>query len=281
MDRHGSAVPYRGGLDAGFRYQDRRVAFLSPQKGIFRAKEQRGQAALSINTSVRSPYADRATADGYVYSFRADPRGEADNRALEAAYEVQAPIVYFVGVRPGWYEPSLPWFVDAVDSVEREVHITLGSIVDVGDRPQAIPLESEIERRFRFGVERRRLHQGRFRGAVLPAYRDMCAICRLKEVRLLVAAHIVPDAEELGEPVVSNGLSLCSIHHTAFDQDLVGVAPDLRVHVSQRLLEDEDGPMLDVLKGFHGTTIEAPSRRLWRPDTARLAIRFERFATAG
>jgi hypothetical protein len=74
---------------------------------------------------------------------------------------------------------------------------------------------------------------------------------------------IVGDAEELGEPVVSNGLSLCSIHHRAFDEDLVGIAADLRVHVSPRQLEDEDGPMLDVLKSFHGTTIEAPSRQLW------------------
>jgi len=97
-------------------------------------------------------------------------------------------------------------------------------------------------------------------------------------VRLLDAAHIVADAEEAGEPGVSNGLSLCSIHHRAFDQDLVGVSPDLGVHVSRRLLDDEDGPMLDVLKGFHGSTIEAPDKKLWRPDRERLAIRFERFS---
>jgi putative restriction endonuclease len=100
-------------------------------------------------------------------------------------------------------------------------------------------------------------------------------------MRLLDAAHIVGDAEETGEPVISNGLSLCSIHHRAFDQDLVGVAPDLRVHVSRRLLDDDDGPMLDVLKGFHGSAIEAPTKRLWRPDPDRLEIRFARFQSAG
>ena len=31
--------------------------------------------------------------------------------------------------------------------------------------------------------------------------------------------------------------------------DLVGVAPDYRVHVSPRLLEDEDGPMIRVVSG--------------------------------
>jgi hypothetical protein len=39
--------------------------------------------------------------------------------------------------------------------------------------------------------------------------------------------------------------------------------------------------MLDVLKEFHGATIDAPSKRLWRPDTERLAARFERFQFAG
>ncbi len=147
------------------------------------------------------------------------------------------------------------------------------------DEREPVHIPDEIERRSVVREVKQRIHQAQFRGVVLPAYSDRCAICRLREVRLLDAAHIVGDAEELGDAVVSNGLSLCSIHHRAFDEDLVGVAPDLRVHVSPRLLEDEDGPMLDVLKGFHGTTIGAPSRRLWRPDPERLAARFERFAT--
>ena len=126
-----------------------------------------------------------------------------------------------------------------------------------------------------------RVHQARFRARVVPAYRDRCAICRLKEARLLDAAHIVGDLEAHGEPVIANGLSLCSIHHRAFDQHLVGVSPDYDVHVSKRLLEEEDGPMLDLLKGFHGARIDVPHRQAWRPDPERLAARFERFAAAG
>jgi len=38
--------------------------------------------------------------------------------------------------------------------------------------------------------------------------------------------------------------------------------------------------MLELLKGFHDTTIELPSRRAWRPDRERLAERFERFTAA-
>jgi putative restriction endonuclease len=52
------------------------------------------------------------------------------------------------------------------------------------------------------------------------------------------------------------------------------------VHVSQRLLEDEDEPMLDVLKTSHHSRIELPARRAWQPDRQRLADRFERFLAA-
>ena len=148
------------------------------------------------------------------------------------------------------------------------------------DEREPVHIRDDIERRYVVREVKQRIHQAQFRGAVLPAYSDRCAICRLREVRLLDAAHIVGDAEELGAPVVSNGLSLCSIHHRAFDEDLVGVDPGLRVHVSRRLLDDEDGPMLDVLKGFHGTTLTAPSKRVWRPDPERLERRFARFQSA-
>jgi putative restriction endonuclease len=85
------------------------------------------------------------------------------------------------------------------------------------------------------------------------------------------------DALEAGEPTIQNGLSLCSIHHRAFDQNLVGVSPDYFVHVSRRLLDDEDGPMLDVLKAFHEQQLHLPSRAADRPDRERLAARFAVF----
>ncbi|MFN8123891.1 MAG: HNH endonuclease [Thermoleophilia bacterium] len=114
---------------------------------------------------------------------------------------------------------------------------------------------------------------------MLPAYGDRCAVCWLKERRLLDAAHIIADGEDRGEPVVPNGLSLCSIHHRAFDEDLIGIDPDYRVHVSRALLEEEDGPMLELLKTFHEARIELPERRRLAPDPDRLARRFERFSS--
>lgn len=98
---------------------------------------------------------------------------------------------------------------------------------------------------------------------------------------MLDAAHIVSDKDErLGQPVVPNGIPLPKIHHAAFDAHLIGIDPDYRLHVSARLLGQNDGPMLEALKRLNGGTIYLPSRLKDRPDRDRLAQRFERFNAA-
>jgi putative restriction endonuclease len=276
----GEDVPYRGGLDRGFAFGGRRVPFLSPQKGIFRAAVQRGPEALSINTSAKSPYDDEELPNGFFYAYRAGSPDQPDNRALRAARASQAPMVYFVATRPGWYRPLYPVFVVEDDPIARRVLVTPGRMIGPMEEPEPVLVEDPLERTYAVRDARVRLHQARFRGRVLVAYASLCAFCRLKETRLLDAAHIMGDLEQKGEPVVANGLSLCSIHHRAFDQDLVGVSPDYEVHVAQRLMEDDDGPMLELLKGFHKQSIVVPSQRSWKPDRVRLAERFERFQVA-
>lgn len=276
--QYGEDIPYKGGLDRGFPHLGTRIPFLSPQKGIFRARAQSGPAALSINTSSKSPYDDEAVPDGFFYAYRAGDIDQPDNRALRAARFSRDPLVYFVATRPGWYKPIYPIYVTEDDPSARRVLVTPGRMIGALEEPEPVLVEDPLERKYAVRDTRVRLHQARFRGRVLVAYSSLCAICRLKELRLLDAAHIVGDLEATGDPVIANGLSLCSIHHRAFDQDLVGVSPDYRVHVSQRLLDDEDGPMLELLKGFHHTPIVVPSRNAWRPDRERLAARFERFA---
>jgi putative restriction endonuclease len=275
----GEDIPYVGGLDRGFPHTGRRVPFLSPQKGIFRAAAQEGPAALSINSSWKSPYGDAEVDDGYLYAYRAGAVDQPDNRALRHAFALQTPIVYFVATRPGWYRPLYPYYVVADFPSEERVLVSPGQMIGPIDEREPAPLENSLERRYTVRETRVRLHQAVFRGRVLRAYSNTCTICRLKESRLLDAAHIAGDLEQDGQPIVPNGLSLCSIHHRAFDQDLVGVSPDYTVHVSQRLLDDEDGPMLELLKLSHSNSIVLPSRAAWRPDRERLAERFERFSS--
>ena len=275
--QHGDELPYAGVLDRGFTWRNSRVPFLNAQKGIYRAARQTGRAALSVMTSVNSPYDDEETPDGFLYAYRQGSVDSADNRALIEAHELQVPIVYYVGTRPGWFHPMYPTYITENLPSERRVLLAPGRRTPMGTPRR---LDDSVERRYAVVERRVRLHQWRFRGLVLPAYDHRCTICELKEERLLDAAHIVGDLEEGGEAVVPNGVSLCSIHHRAFDQDLVGISPDFEVHLARQLLDDDDGPMLDVLKRFHHQRIHLPSRRTQRPDPERLAVRFERFQSA-
>jgi putative restriction endonuclease len=97
-------------------------------------------------------------------------------------------------------------------------------------------------------VVKQRLHQASFPEAVMYAYGGRCAVSGLPESRLLDAAHIVADSDEMmGHAIVTNGIPLSKIHHAAFDAHLIGIDPDYRLHVSPQLLDQNDGPMLEGL----------------------------------
>jgi putative restriction endonuclease len=280
--QYGPELPYDA-LRRGFSFRGRsHVPFFNRAFGIYRAAVQRGPAALSISSSfTQKRYQDEGTDDGILYRYQDGPVDNHFNSWLRSAHALGVPLVYFIGTRPNWYRAEYPVFVDEDLPEARSVLLSFGRMGGAFDEREPLRLADPIERRYRVREVRQRLHQAQFRGAVLTAYRERCTICTLKETRLLDAAHIVADAEEHGEPLVSNGLSLCSIHHRAFDQDLVGISPDRRVHVARRLLDDEDGPMLELLKGFHGRAIVAPRSRRVGPDRERLAERFDRFLARG
>ena len=70
----------------------------------------------------------------------------------------------------------------------------------------------------------------------------------------------VPDDAE-GEPVVSNGVALCKLHHAAFDRFFFAIRPDYVIEVRPSVLRESDGPMLVVgLQQIHGQVIHLPRR---------------------
>jgi len=277
-------------LRQGFPFHGRRVSFGSFYSGIFRPKEMTGPAALALVTAPPkegrpAPYEDAfdEQTGRFTYRFR-DPQGpsaaaaraaEADNRALLAAHDLVVPLVYFRGIAPGQYAIVAPVFVTAVDRLARLVEMEAGLPVDM--TPAGI-VSTEDLRRYATGEALVRLHQHRFRAAILRAYATRCAVCRLREAALLQAAHIVEDSEPLGAATIVNGIALCAMHHLAYDRNLMGIDPDGVVHIGRRLLEEHDGPMLSGgLQGFHGAAILQPRRSDERPDPERLEVRFAQF----
>ena len=179
----------------------------------------------------------------------------ADNRWLREAFENQIPIIYFLGIAPGRYQAILPAFISGWDGKALKARVAFGA----PDQETLVPPETALERRYALRAVKQRLHQASFREAVITAYNGRCALSGLPEPLLLDAAHIIADKnEEFGQPVVPNGIPLSKIHHAAFDAHLIGIDPDYRLHVSERLLGRNDGPMLEALKRLNGGTIHLP-----------------------
>jgi putative restriction endonuclease len=281
-------------LAAGFIYQGNRVSFGSFYSGIFRPKELSGPAALCLVTAPPKgtrppPYEDAfdESAGRFTYRFR-DPRAaspaargaaQRDNEALVAAHDLQVPLIYFRGMAPAQYAVVAPVFLTHVDAAARLVGFEAG--LPLADTTGEGLISSPDTRRYATREAVYRLHQHRFRQAVLRAYTSRCAVCSLKETALLQAAHIVDDRQAAGIATVINGIALCAIHHLAYDRNLMGIDPAGVVHISKRLLDDTDGPMLrDGLQFFHRARILQPRRPDERPDPGRLELRYDLFRQA-
>jgi putative restriction endonuclease len=283
----GGGVVTSAQLNEGMGFQGRRQPIWSQPKGIYKPQWLgREGAALTIQTSFDSPYDDRlpgddSASDRFVYRFQGKQPNHADNRALRRALELARPLLYLVAEAPGIYQAHYPFYVVAEhpDDLAFELMADMaGDLATSFDRPvtENLPLKAYATR-----AVRQRLHQARFRYLVLRAYRSQCSMCRLRHEPLLDAAHIVPDYDERGKPEISNGLSLCKIHHSAYDVGILGISPDYQVHLRTDVLDEVDGPMLrHGLQAMHGSLIQVPRRVELRPRVEYLAERYGRFLAA-
>src|SRR3954467_2835375 len=268
-------------LRAGFLIDGQRIPLINPQRGIFKPAAMRH--LLSVRTvfpvsgrkvwydDQRRVHEQVARGDELIdYAFMGTDPGAADNRWLREAMEAQIPIIYFLGIAPQRYSVIWPAYVAGWSVTELNAQLAFAPPVN---RQVVSGLPSAPERRYGLRLVKQRLHQAMFREAVLAAYGERCAVSNLPDARLLDAAHIIGDADEdLGQPIVSNGLPLSKIHHAAFDANLIGIDPDFRIHIADELLSMNDGPMLEQgLKGMAGRILHLPKRTFDYPDRERLA----------
>ncbi len=279
---HGELLP-REKLVKGFLYEDRRVPLMGPQ-GIFKPAIL-PEIPISITTSPviegRSrPYEDSIDYGGYLrYRYRGTNPQHHENIGLRSAMTSKTPLIYFHGIAKSLYLAFWPVFIVGDDP--RTLTFTV-----VVDQPQQLAAaqesfstpEADARRRYCTVEVQQRVHQQGFRHRVLKAYRETCAICRLKHTELLEAAHILPDGHPKGEPTVVNGISLCNIHHAAYDKQIIGIRPDYRVVVREDVLKEVDGPMLlHGLQGFNNSKLILPARKSEYPNPEFLAERFAEF----
>jgi len=283
---HGDVLP-RTILAQGFIFENQRIPLVSPQ-GIFKPRIL-PEYPLSITTTTSGHYDDGFTPEGLLlYKYRGTDPYHRENVGLRSAMFHKIPLIYFHSVVPGKYlavwpvyivgdEPKSLTFTVAVDDYK-----TVNRYIDSQDSTPGISeADSDIRRLYITTSVKQRLHQRGFRERVLHAYREQCAFCRLKHLELLDAAHIIPDGEPDGDPIVNNGVALCKLHHAAFDRFMIGIRPDYVIEVRDDILKEKDGPMLlHGLQGMHLKKIMLPRSSSSWPNPNLLERRYEKSRAA-
>jgi putative restriction endonuclease len=260
-----------------FTYAGQTIRVIDSQGGIWNpgASWTLGEelrATLSINTTKSGKYEDQEVSGG-LWRYDYQSGGTAGkNTKMRKAMELQLPLVWFVQQDSGRY---VPYRVFIISDFPNEGYCLIAPDLSLATASRS---ESVIERRYAERIMKQRLHQPAFRARVISAYETKCAICRLGHGRLLDAAHITPDNDETSSTSVTNGLSLCKIHHTAYDINILGIDPDYMVHVRSDILAEKDGPMLEHgIKGMDGIKLWVPSAPEGQPNPTRLEKRYAEY----
>src|SRR5690349_5943544 len=113
-DRYGGRIP-RTELMRHVNIRGEDVPIWNPQQGIFKPRVlgRDGAAALSIQTSAESPYADAHDPDAghFIYKYRGTDPAHSDNVALRNAMYGKRPLLYLIAVDPGVYDALFPIYV--------------------------------------------------------------------------------------------------------------------------------------------------------------------------
>lgn len=276
---------------AEFEFGGSKRRLLGPFTGIWSiGKLSRGAIGIStayVPEGSRRPYEDEVGSDGFLrYKWRGTDPMQADNQALRYAMENGLPVVWYVGIGfvPGTktqlYKAEYPVYLIGEEAQNCQFVVAMEAeqqLLPANEPPEV----QEIARRYNTRIAKVRYHQPVFRARVIHAYEERCAVCRLPFPELLDAAHIRPDAAG-GSTKVSNGLSLCKIHHGAYDANIMGISPDYTIEIKESVLATFDGPTLQFsLKEMHGEKLrQVPTDKPNRPDPELLAERFDAFQKA-
>ena len=81
--------------------------------------------------------------------------------------------------------------------------------------------------------------------------------------------------------MVTNGISMCKIHHAVYESHFLGIDPDCRVKIRPEVLDDSDGPTLrHASQSLYESPFPVLRRQAAKPDRDLLAERLEVFLKA-
>jgi putative restriction endonuclease len=268
-------------LEKGFLFNGEKINLIGA-KGIWKPRLM--DFPLSITTTSNGPYSDSFTSEGFLkYKYRGTDPHHADNVGLRNLIKFRKPLIYLHSVIKGKYLATWPVYIINDNIYDLVFTVAVDDKMTVNKEFEQVNEDATYYRRsYLTSTIQSRVHQRSFRERVLLAYQNHCALCNLKHTELLDAAHIIADKEDIGDPIIQNGLALCKIHHAAFDNNFIGINSDYVIKIRTDLLIETDGPMLRYgIQSLNNANLILPSNKINWPDKERLEIRYSAFLKAG
>ena len=114
-----------------------------------------------------------------------------------------------------------------------------------------------------------------FRKKVYDAYEHRCAVCKI-QLQLIEAAHIIPHSHEKGTDEINNGISLCALHHTAYDSSLIYFTKDYDVKINEKKMDYLTKLGLDsglhTFKKIQNDKLFLPKNHILQPSRENIEI---------
>ncbi|MDE0316692.1 MAG: HNH endonuclease [Candidatus Poribacteria bacterium] len=156
--------------------------------------------------------------------------------------------------------------IQSVISEEQQISGFSKELLDYVQHDFSTELDEPIE-------SEKKIREHGFRRTIMRIYDYTCAVCKLQILTLngesvTEAAHIIPFNRSNNDDV-RNGISLCKLHHWAFDKYLISVDESYNVIVSE--LMTERGPTEWMLKTLCGKAILLPKQKELYPAQDALA----------
>jgi putative restriction endonuclease len=114
-----------------------------------------------------------------------------------------------------------------------------------------------------------------FRKKVYEAYNNKCAMCGI-QLELIEAAHIVPHSHEVGTDDISNGVGLCSLHHTAYDKSLIYFENDFSIKINKNKMKYLEKMGLDggfrKFEELSFDKLQLPLNHILKPNIGNISL---------
>ena len=189
------------------------------------------------------------------------------------------PLIWFFGVGESRFQAIFPVYLIAEEAQQHQFVVDIDAANNPVFNAPGVSVESmNIVKGYTNRLARVRLHQ-RVLGFVRAA-RLRVPVCRLQfETHSPSGRCPYHSGQGRGRSSVQNGLALCKIHHAAFDAKILGIRPDLTVHIRDDILAEVDGPMLKhgLQERHNQKLMSVPTLRAEKPDGELLARSYAGF----